>query len=212
MIIFPWISTGLRHLTPPFFFFAWFFFFFTICCADFYSFVLCSSLQVASCPICPCPLLHHWVQCMPTARDIFTMQKCWAATSPSYCFVLDYPFINQIISFLPPTLLTWVFACVSLSLRLEFLLSWSVSVQLHWLLHSPPSPRLATTLLADITLLWLFTSHTLPHINSVLGQHALYIVGRLFKKILLARILIEVTKHWLMQDEQFGFQPKPSTS
>ena len=113
------------------------------------------------------------------------------------------------LSFLPPSLLMWVFACVSLSLRLEFLLSWSVSVQLHWLLHSLPSPKLATTLLADNTLLWLFTSHTLPYINSVSGQHfLLYMVGKLFKKILLARILIEVAKHWLMQDEQFGFQPK----
>jgi hypothetical protein len=107
----------------------------------------------------------------------------------------------------------WVFACVSLSHRLEFLLSWSISVQQHWLLHSPPSPRLATTLLADITLLWLFASHTLPYINSLLGQHALlYMVGKLFKKILLAWILTEVTKHGLMQDEQFGFQAKHSMS
>ena len=81
------------------------------------------------------------------------------------------------------------------------------------LLHSLPSPRLATTLSADITLLWLFTSHTLPYINSLLGQHALlYMVGKLFKKILLARILIEVTKQGLMRDEQFGFQPKHSMS
>jgi len=132
---------------------------------------------------------------------------------PSCCFVLDYPFINQILFFLPPTVLMWVFACVSLSLWLEFLLSWSVSVQLQWLVHSPPSPRIATTLLADNTLLWLFTSHTLPYINSVSAQHSLlYMVGKLFKKILLARILIEVSKHWLMQDEQFGFQPKHSMS
>ena len=37
-------------------------------------------------------------------------------------------------------------------------------------------------------------------------------VGKLFKKILLARILIEVTKHGLMRDKQFGFQPKHSMS
>jgi len=174
---------------------------------------ICSNLQFASSPTCPCPLPHYSVRCMPTACDIFTTQSAGLQLPPSCCFVLDYRFINQILSFLPPTLLMRVFVCVSLSLRLEFLLSWSVSVQLHWLLHSPPSPRLATTLLADNTLLWLFTSHTLPYINSTSGQHSLLdMVGKLFKKILLARILIEVTKHWLMQDEQFGFQPKHSMS
>jgi hypothetical protein len=151
---------------------------------------------------------------MPGVHVIFLPCKsAGLRLPPSYCFVLDYSLINQTLSFLPPTLFMWVFACVSLLHRLEFLLSWSVPHQLHWLLHSPPSQPLATTLLADITLLWLFTSHTLPYINSALGQHALlYIVGKLFKKIQLARILIEVTKHGLIWDKQFRFQPKHSMS
>ena len=140
----------------------------------FYIFVICSSLQSASSPICPCSLLHYSVQCMPTVRDIFTMQKCWALTSPSCCFVLDYPFINEIFSFLLPTLLMRVFPWVLLSHRLEFLLSQSISVQLHWLLHSPPSQRLAITLLVDTTLLRLCTAHSLPYINTILGLQACF--------------------------------------
>jgi len=140
----------------------------------FYIFVLCSGLQPASSSICPCSSLHYSVRCIPTACDIFTIQTCWATTSPSYCFVLDYPFINEILSFLLPTLLMRLFPRVLLSHRLEFLLSQSVSVQLHWLLHSPPSWRLAITLLVDTTLLRLFTAHTLPYINTTLGLQACF--------------------------------------
>jgi len=37
-------------------------------------------------------------------------------------------------------------------------------------------------------------------------------IGKLFEKILLARILHEVSERDLMQDEQFGFRPRHSTS
>jgi len=67
-------------------------------------------------------------------------------TSPLLLFCFRLSFINLILSFLPPTSFMWVFSCVSLSHRLEFLRSCSVSVQLHWLPHFPIQP-LATTLL-----------------------------------------------------------------
>jgi hypothetical protein len=37
-------------------------------------------------------------------------------------------------------------------------------------------------------------------------------IGKLFEKILLARILHEVSERGLVRDEQFGFRPKHSTS
>jgi len=37
-------------------------------------------------------------------------------------------------------------------------------------------------------------------------------IGKLFEKILLARILHEVSERGLMRDEQFGFRPRQSTS
>ena len=37
-------------------------------------------------------------------------------------------------------------------------------------------------------------------------------IGKLFEKILSARILHEVSERGLMQDEQFGFRPRHSTS
>jgi hypothetical protein len=37
-------------------------------------------------------------------------------------------------------------------------------------------------------------------------------IGKLFEKILLARILHVISEHDLMRDEQFGFRPRHSTS
>jgi hypothetical protein len=37
-------------------------------------------------------------------------------------------------------------------------------------------------------------------------------IGKLFEKVLLARILHEVSERGLMRDEQFGFRPRHSTS
>ena len=136
---------------------------------------ICSSLQSASSPICPCSLLHYSVWCLPAVHMIFLPCKsAGLQLPPSYGFVLDYPFINEILSFLLPTLLMQVFPCVLLSHRLEFLLSHSISVQPHWLLHSPPSQRLAMTLLVGTTLLKLFTAHTIPYINSILRLQACF--------------------------------------
>ena len=36
--------------------------------------------------------------------------------------------------------------------------------------------------------------------------------GKLFEKILLSKIVYEVTRHGLLRDEQFGFRPKHSTA
>jgi hypothetical protein len=60
--------------------------------------------------------------------------------------------------FLPPTLLMWVFLRVSLSHLLEFLLSWNISYQS----------------CTGTMLLRLFTTHTLPCINSILGQQTFF--------------------------------------
>jgi hypothetical protein len=38
------------------------------------------------------------------------------------------------------------------------------------------------------------------------------VIGKLFEKILLARILHEVNERGLMRDEQFGIRPRHSTS
>jgi hypothetical protein len=35
-------------------------------------------------------------------------------------------------------------------------------------------------------------------------------IGKLFEKILLSRILYEVSGSGLLRDEQFGFRPKPA--
>jgi len=53
----------------------------------------------------------------------------------SYCFVVDYHLLNQ---YFPSS----HFTHVSVLLCLSILLSWSVSAQLHWLPHSPPSNHL----------------------------------------------------------------------
>jgi len=102
---------------------------FLLICSLFYFYLLPLS--------CPCPLLHCWVQCIPATHVVFLSCYSWALTPPSYCFVLDYLFISQIISFLPSILLLWTFSCVLLWHRLEFLQS-----QLHWLPYSPPSNHL----------------------------------------------------------------------
>ena len=125
-------------------------------------------------PLPPVPALYSSTQSGACRLHVIFL-PCKSAglqVPPSCCFVLDHPFINDILSFLLPTLLIWVFLCVLLSHWLEFLLSQSIPVQLHWLLHSPPSQRLTITLLADTTLLRLFTAHTLRCVNSILGLQA----------------------------------------
>ena len=122
-----WTTT----FTPPLF--CCILLFITICHIDFYSFVLLLSIS----SLLPLLFLHYQVQCIPALHVVFLPCNSWALTSPSYCSVLEYLFISQIISFLPSILLLWAFSCVSLWHRLEFLQS-----QLHWLPHTPPSKHL----------------------------------------------------------------------
>jgi len=61
-------------------------------------------------------------------------------TPPTLCFVVDYPFINQRLSFFPPTLPLWLFSYFSLLHRSEFLLSRGVSLQSYTDHHSPLHP------------------------------------------------------------------------
>jgi len=121
MVILPWSSTGLWHLQPPHF--CIILLIITICYTGFYLGVPCASLLSTFSLTCPCHLLHYWVWHIPALHVLFL--PCNSAglwLLPSYFFVLDYPFINQILSFLPPTYLTWVFSFVSLS--------WSISLSL----------------------------------------------------------------------------------
>jgi hypothetical protein len=146
-VILPRNSIRLRHLPSPLFFlFCYllpFLCWLLLNCFSFWS----SNLLPLS--LCPCPFLLYLVWCIPTLHVVFLPCNN-TGLQPSHCFVLDYAFINQILSFLPPTLLTWVFSCVSLSHQSEFCWSQSVSVQLHWLPHSPSHfQSLTTTLLAD---------------------------------------------------------------
>jgi hypothetical protein len=46
--------------------------------------------------------------------------------------------------------------------------------KLHQLPHSPQSQQLTSTLLADTTLLRLFSTHTRPYMNSVFGLQAFF--------------------------------------
>jgi hypothetical protein len=84
-----------------------------------------------------------------------------------FCFGLS--FIKQILSFLSPTSLIWVFTCVLLSHRLEFLRSRGVSVQLHWLPHSPPFNQLQQSYCLTPYYWDIFTSRTLPYIPTFWG-------------------------------------------
>jgi len=63
----------------------------------------------------------------------------------TYCFALDYHLLTYYFFLLPSTSFMWVFFCVSLSHRLEFLRSWSASVQLDWQLHYPPCNHMQET-------------------------------------------------------------------
>ena len=61
-----------------------------------------------------------------------------------------------------------------------------------------------------ISILKLGTDPALP--SSFWPISLLDTIGKLFEKILLARILHKVSEHRLMRDEQFGFRPRHSTS
>jgi len=146
--------------------------FITICCTDFYLFVLYSSLLIYS--------LSHFVPALYSTVGSWCILALHVVSLPRnstglrlfpfYCFVLDYPFINQILHFFP--FLSSHFAHVNV---LKFLTITPIRFssiteclsKLHWLPRSLLSQPLASTLLAEITLLRLLTTHTHPCINSM---------------------------------------------
>jgi len=79
----------------------------------------------------------------------------------------DYLFINQILSFFPPTLLMSVLLCLAITLvripSITECLYHSSCTDCHTPLH--PTPCNNPT--ADTMLLRLFTTHNLPYIKSV---------------------------------------------
>jgi len=129
VVILPWSSTGFMTFTPSSF---WFILLFVAsCCTGFYLFVLCLILHLL-----PVSLVRPLYSTIVSGVS----RPCWLCfyyamalgyNFPILCFVLDYPFIAQIFFFLPPTLLMFVFSCVSLLHRLEFLPSCSFSLKLH---------------------------------------------------------------------------------
>jgi hypothetical protein len=171
----PWSSSGLWHLPPSFFLSL----FITSWFTDFYSFVLCSSLIPTSSLTCPSPLptIQSGVPrlCMWYFYHVIALGYNFLLLS--FCFRSS--FINLILSFLPPTSLMWGFSCVSLSHGLEFLQSQSVSDQLHWLPHSPPSNHLQQPYWLKPYYWDTFTTHTLPYIHSILGLQAFFWILKL---------------------------------
>jgi hypothetical protein len=146
----------------PILFFCFILLFITSCCTDFYSFVICSTLLSTSSLTCPCPSSHSWIWYIQLHTWYF-YHACWAHF-PLLLFCFRLPHINLILSILPPTLLIWVFSCVSLPHRLEFfdhtasLSSYTTTL--------PSIQSLATTLLADTILLRHFhCTHFSLHIH-----------------------------------------------
>jgi hypothetical protein len=131
--------------------------FIAICCTDCYSFVLSSSLLIS--------FVSHFVPVLYSTIWSWCILALQMVCLPSnnirllikYCTFFPFPSTH--------------FAHVSVIL-LEFLLSWNISLQS--CTDYPPSQPLASTLLADTTLLRLFTTHTLLYINSILGQRAFF--------------------------------------
>jgi hypothetical protein len=122
-----WSSTGLWHL-PHLCFLPIYY----QLCTDFYSFVLCSTLISTSSLTCPSPLPTIQFGAPRLCTWHFYHVIALGFNFPLLLFCFRLSFINLIL-FLPPTSFMWGFSCVSLSHRLEFLQSQSVSDQLHWL-------------------------------------------------------------------------------
>jgi len=100
------------HIYPPLLF-CFILVFITICCTDFYSSVLCSSLLPTS-SLSLVPALYSTIESSVSQLCKWYFYHTTALGydfTPSYCFVLDYPFINQTLSLLPSTLLMSVFSC-----------------------------------------------------------------------------------------------------
>jgi len=146
--------------------------FITKCCTNFSTFVLCFSLLI--------PFLSHLVPALYSTIRPGASRFCrWYF----YCaLVLCY-------DFLPPIFLPWIITLVikyyiffpfpsshfaQVSILLCLALTRSISLQ------AAPTNTLfsitntGTTLLADTTLLKLFTTHTLPYINPVMGLQVFF--------------------------------------
>ena len=119
--------------------------------------LICSSLLSTSSCICPCPLLHYWMWCILALHMVFL--PCNSAglwLPPSYCFVLDYSFINQNCLYFHFAYVS-VLLCLTLTpVRIHSIMEHLSLTTLTTMLHS--IQPLATTLLADTILLKLFTA------------------------------------------------------
>jgi len=75
--------------------------FIAICCTDVYLFVLCCNLLILLSHAVPVLYSAIGSWCLLVLHVVFLL---WNSTgllhSPSYCFVLFYPFINQVLQFL----------------------------------------------------------------------------------------------------------------
>ena len=92
--------------------------FITICCTDFCLIVLCSSLLI-SFLFNSVPAPYSW--CIPALHMVFLpCSRGGPQLPPSYCFVLNYPLINQIFhfSFFPSSHFAQVSALLCLVIRL----------------------------------------------------------------------------------------------
>jgi hypothetical protein len=154
--------------------------FITICCTDFYLFVLCSCLLIY-------PLTHFapafysyiglWYISTLHVELLPRISAGLRLYSPS---IVLFWIIHLLIkyctfcSFRPPTLLTWVLSCVSLSQLLE-LLSQSVSLQDA---QTTMIPSLPTTFIKPIG--WNHTAETFRHPHSSLYKVLTGATGFLF--------------------------------
>ena len=114
-------------------------------------------------------LWHHLAQCILALHMVFVpCNSTGLWVPPSYCFVLDYTFINLIPSSLPPTVLMWVFSCLTITqVRIP-------SAQLHWQPCSPPFNPLHQSYWLTPYYQDICTAHILPYINSILGLQGFF--------------------------------------
>ena len=102
---------------------------------DCYLFVACCILSTSSLT-CPSPSPHYSVRCLKAVHLVYL--PCYShgvRLTPSYYFVLDHLFINQILYFLPPVALM----CLAITTVTIPSITERPSAQLHWPPHSPPS-------------------------------------------------------------------------
>jgi hypothetical protein len=117
-------------------------------------------LSLLSLPFTPlqCPVYPS------SACTIFTTPWHQATTSPSYYFVVDYTFINQILSYFPHFAHVSVPLCLTVTQgRIPSIMDRLCPATLNTTL--PTIHPLATTLLADTKLMRHFTAHTLPYVT-----------------------------------------------